>query len=174
MSARWIVPAALAAACATSMAQSSPRAHTETSFDLVVRAPYAETAPLFGPEGERVWAGKHWNPQWIYPQPGRDEQGGVFTIQHGPLQAVWAIARHDLDARQFQYVYTLGNLMLCTIDVRFTVLDSRSTGVHVTYTRTAISPEGDEHVAAMTEGDRRAGAEWQAAIDNYLATLKKH
>ena len=166
---------AMAGACAMATGQAAPaalRAHTETSFDVVVHALYKDAAALFGPEGERVWAGKHWDPQFIFPQPGSDTKGAVFTIQHGPLQAVWVIAQHDLEARHFQYVYYIGDLMVCTIDVRFTSLDPHRTKVHVTYARTAVSAQGDEHVAAMTEGDRRAGAEWQLAIDNYLATRK--
>jgi hypothetical protein len=145
------------------------RAHVETSFDLVVKAPYAETAKLFGPEGERAWAGKHWDPHFVFPETPRDEQGAVFTIEHGPLKAVWVIAQHDVEGRHFQYVYFLGQLMVCTIDVRFTSAGGNATGVHVTYARTAVTAEGDEHVATMAEGDRRAGAEWQAAIDQYLA-----
>jgi hypothetical protein len=164
--------AAITAVCAAAARQQGPRAHTETSFDLVVRAGYAETAALFGPEGERAWAGKHWDPQFVFPQPGRDQQGAVFTIQHGPLQAVWVIAQHDLEARHFQYVYVLGGLMACTIDVRFELVDAGTTKVHVIYARTAITPEADEHVAAMTDGDRKAGAEWQAGIDRYLAGHK--
>jgi hypothetical protein len=49
----------------------------------MVHAPFAKAAPLFGPEGERAWAGKHWNPEFIHPQPARDVEGAVFTIQHG-------------------------------------------------------------------------------------------
>jgi hypothetical protein len=163
--------------CAAAVAQAgtpiAQRAHTETSFELVVKAPYAEAAKLFGPEGERVWAGKHWDPQFLFPASPRDEQGAVFTIQHGPVQAVWVITRHDMEARHFQYVYFLGQMMVCTIDLWFTSPDASTTKVRVTYARTAVSPEGDEHVAAMTEGDRRAGAEWQGAIDEYLASHNK-
>src|SRR5215472_13766652 len=142
---RWMAMAVLATLCASAPAQQ-PRAHTETSFDLVVHAPYAETAALFGPEGERAWAGKHWDPHFVFPQPGKDEQGAVFTIQHGPLQAVWVIAQHDIAALHFQYVYVLGGLMACTIDVRFDLTDANATKVHVAYARTAIAPEADEHV----------------------------
>jgi len=169
---KGLVIAAMAGACTAAMAQADARVHTQTSFDVVVHAPYAETAALFGPEGERVWAGKHWDPQFIFPHPGRDEQGAVFTIQHGALQAVWIVAQHDLDARHFQYVYFLGNLMVCAIDVRFTPIDAGATKVHVTYDRTSVSADGDQHVGAMTEGDKRAGGEWQAAIDHYLASRK--
>lgn len=170
---KTLLTAAMAGVCTAALAQSgtSPagkRAHIETSFDVVVPAPYAEAAKLFGPEGERVWAGKHWDPQFIFPEPGRDEQGAVFTIQHGPLQAVWVIAQHDVEARHFQYVYFIPDAMVCTIDVRFTALDAATTKVHVTYLRTAVSEQGDEHVATMAESDRRAGQEWQTAIDRYL------
>src|SRR5581483_12525452 len=129
-----LVIAAMAGASALAFGQSAPvengaRAHAETSFDVVVHAPYADTAALFGPEGERAWAGKHWDPQFIFPQPGRDAEGAVFTIRHGSLQAVWVVAQHDLEARHFQYVYYLGDLMVCTIDVRFTLVDPNTTKV---------------------------------------------
>jgi hypothetical protein len=145
------------------------RARVETSFDVLVHAPYVQAARLFGPEGERAWAGKDWDPQFVYPQPGHDEQGAVFTIQHGPFEAVWVVARHDFEARHFQYVYVIAQIMVCTIDVEFTLVDAGTTNVHVTYVRTALSPQGDGRVAAMAKGDSSAGQEWQAAIDGYLA-----
>ncbi|MGA8729928.1 MAG: hypothetical protein WB608_14340 [Terracidiphilus sp.] len=145
------------------------RMHVQNSFDLIVHAAYAQTAPLFGPNGERAWAGKHWDPQFLHPQPGRDEEGAVFTVRHGPLNAVWVNTLLDTRGRHFQYVYFLSDLMVTVIDVRFKVIASTSTQVTVTYTRTALTAEGDAHVAAMSEGDRKAGPEWQQAIDAYLA-----
>jgi hypothetical protein len=169
------IPALVGAACMalpalaqTPMAQPEPLLRTSTSFDLVVHASYAKTAPLFGPEGERGWGGKHWNPEFIHPQPAHDEQGAVFTIKHGPYKAVWVNTAFDMDARHFQYVYFLPDLMVTVIDVRFKPLDADSTGVNVVYTRTAITAEGNEHVTTMTEGDKTAGKDWQKAIDDYL------
>ena len=170
---RAIAGALLIGVCAMAAGQAGTeqpgRAHQATAFDVVVRAPFAEAAQLFGPEGERVWAGSHWDPRFVYPQPPQDRQGAVFTIQHGPFQAVWVIARHDLEARHFQYVYVIPEIMACTIDVEFTPVDAGITKVHVTYARTALSAQGDEHVAAMTAGDRKAAVEWQTSIDRYLA-----
>jgi hypothetical protein len=62
--------------------------YVSNSFQFVVRAPLSRAAPLFGPEGERCWAGQHWNPQFHYPQPGKDVQGAVFTIQDGEHTSV--------------------------------------------------------------------------------------
>lgn len=147
--------------------------HLQTSFDVVVHLSYAETAPLFGPDGERVWAGKHWNPEFIYPQPARDVEGAVFTVKHGPHSAVWVTTRMDVEGRHFQYVYVLEDLLVTTIDVEFKPADAHTTNVHVTYARTAVTPEGNEHVAAMAEGDKGSGKEWQEAIDEYLASRKR-
>jgi len=146
---------------------------TQTAFDLVVHLPYAEAAPLFGPEGERPWAGKNWNPLFVYPQPARDEQGAVFTLHHGPVTATWVNTLFDLEARHFQYVYFIAEIMVTTIDVRFTPVDQQSTSVHVVYTRTALAPEGANHVTAFTAADQTAAHDWQSAIDRYLATRKR-
>src|SRR5258708_39695233 len=100
---RWMFPVIVAAWCAMPAAQAGAgpgsgledkRMHVETTFKVVVHAPYVETAELFGPEGERAWAGKQWDPQFLHPMPGRDEEGAVFTIRHGSLNAVWVVAQH--------------------------------------------------------------------------------
>lgn len=154
------------------IARPEPLMHVSTSFDLAVHASYAETAPLFGPEGERPWAGKHWNPEFIHPQPAADIEGAVFTIQHGTYKAVWVNTLFDLDARHFQYVYFIPHIMVTVIDLRFTAIAADQTGVHVVYTRTAVTSEGNEHVSAMSEGDKTAGKDWQKGLDAYLAGTK--
>ena len=151
-------------------------ARTQTDFDLVVPLPCPQAAALFGPEGERPWAGPHWDPQFLYPQPARDTEGAVFTVHHGSHDAVWVNTAFSLDNRHFQYVYFIPGILVTVIDVRFNPLpaagDDSTTAVHVVYTRTAITPEGNAHVATLTEGDKKAGTEWQQAIDAYLASRK--
>lgn len=160
----------------TALGQSDTTApqllRTQTAFELTVHLPYVEAAPLFGPEGERPWAGKHWNPKFLYPQPAHDEQGAVFTIQHGSVTAVWVNTLFDLDARHFIYSYFIPGIMVTTIDVRFTSADTKTTQVHVIYTRTALTPEGNDHVAAFTETDKTAAHDWQQSVDTYLASRK--
>ena len=164
---------ALPAFTQTSTAPPEALLHVSTSFDLVAHASYEKTAPLFGPEGERAWTGKHWNPEFIHPQPAADIEGAVFTIQHGPYKAVWVNTLFDLDARHFQYVYFLPDLMVTVIDLRFKPEHADSTAVHVVYTRTALTPEGNQHVTTMSEGDKTAGKDWQKGIDDYLAAVDR-
>jgi hypothetical protein len=167
-----LIAAAALAAPTLSQAVSTPPEqclHVSTSFDLVVHASYAVTAQLFGPNGERAWAGKHWNPEFIHPQPASDVEGAVFTVRHGPFNAVWVTTLADTQSRRFQYVYFMPDIMVTVIDVRFKPLTDNSTAVNVVYTRTALTAEGNPHVTAMSEGDKTAGKEWQQAIEDYLA-----
>jgi len=148
-----------------------PLTRRQTDFDLVVHLPYRQAAALFGPQGERPWAGPRWDPQFLYPQPAHDTEGAVFTVQHGHMNSVWVNTAFDLDGRRFQYVYFLPGILVTVIDVRFDPTSADSTAVHVVYTRTAITAEGNEHVDKMSAADAKAGPEWQQAIDSYLASL---
>jgi len=159
-----------ASALGQSAAHASQLLRTQTAFDIIMRLPYTEAAPLFGPEGERPWAGKHWDPQFLYPRPAHDEQGAVFTVQHGAATAVWVNTLFDLEASHFIYAYFIPGIMVTTIDVRFTPTNPTTTQVHVTYTRTALTLEGNDHVTKFTATDKSAAQNWQSEIDSYLAS----
>ena len=47
--------------------------------------------------------------------------------------------------------------------------DSTTTQVHVLYTRTALTPEGNDHVTTFTAKDKTAAHDWQQSIDAYLS-----
>jgi hypothetical protein len=151
---------------------SGPVAHVRNEFEFTVHAPYQVVAPLFGPEGERGWAGGHWNPQFLYPQPAQDTQGAVFTIRHGHHHAVWINTAFDTAARHYQYAYFIPDVMVVLIDVRFAEADAENTNVQVAYERTALNPEANERVKEMGDSDRNGGKEWGTAINEYLAKQK--
>jgi len=144
------------------------RAHVSNSFSFTVNAPMHDAAPLFGPEGERVWAGDDWNPQFVFPVPARDVEGAVFTVRHGEHTAVWVNTLFDLEGGHMQYVYVLADLLSTTIDVRLHPIDAAHTRVDVTYVRTALRPEADEHVLSLGKHDSAQGKEWADAINAYL------
>jgi hypothetical protein len=144
--------------------------HVRNSFQLLVRAPLARAATLFGPDGERCWAGPHWNPEFLYPQPGKDVQGAVFTIQHGPHKSVWINTLFDPSAGRIQYVSFIPETLVSTVDVRLTAVDLSNTSVKVTYARTALDAAANDEVEALGKRDRESGPEWQQAIEKCLAT----
>lgn len=147
---------------------ANSQAHVRNSFTLTVQAPFHEAALLFGPESERKWAGGDWDPQFVFPQPGKDVQGAVFTIQHESHQSVWVNTRFDVKRGQFQYVYFIPGILVTTIDVRLSPEGPTNTRVEVTYTRTALESRANEEVRALGERDRNSGKHWQESINAYL------
>jgi hypothetical protein len=143
-------------------------AHVSNTFHLVVRAPLSRAATLFGPEGERCWAGPHWNPEFVYPQPGQDLQGAVFAVQHGPHRAVWVNTLFDTVGGRMQYVSFIPDTLVFTVDVRLSAVDPTHTEVEVTYARTALNAAINDEVEAMGARDRENGPEWQEAIEKCL------
>lgn len=162
-------PLARQATTAQASAQAAP-VHVSNSFRIEVHAPLNTVAPLFGPEGERCWAGKHWDPVFLFPQPGRDVQGAVFTVQHGPHTSVLVNTIFDVTAGRMQYVAMIPDAMAFTVDVHLTAVNAATTDVEVTYVRTALNAGMNYEIAAMGAQDRQSGPEWQQAIEPYLKT----
>ena len=142
-------------------------AHAVASFDFTIDAPLSRAAPLFGPEGERAWAGNDWNPRFIHPRAAKDVQGAVFTIGHGGVQSVWVTTRFDLATGRMQYVVFTPGVMTTTIDVALTQ-DGARTRAKVTHVRTALSTEANAHVEARSRADAASGPEWSDAIAGLL------
>jgi hypothetical protein len=179
-----MTPALVAAAVALSLAfphlttpqmaepmQTPPHlAHVSNSFQFQLSSPLARVAPLFGPEGERCWAGQHWDPQFIHPQPAADVQGAVFTVQHGPHTSLWINTVFDLAAGRMQYVSVIPGRLISLIDVRLTPVGAARTAVEVTYARTALAPAASDDVTAMGTSDHDSGPHWQQAIEACLTT----
>jgi hypothetical protein len=152
-----------------SMAAQQPElVHVTNTFRLQLAASLDRVAPLFGPEGERAWAGEHWNPQFLYPAPAKDIQGAVFRIQRGQRTSVWVTTLFDLHAGRMQYVSFIDGVVVTTVDVNLTPADLSHTAVSVTYTRTALQPTANDDVRALGDKDRESGPEWQQAIEAFL------
>ena len=145
-----------------------PPMHVRTEFELTVDAPYNVAFPLFGPDGERAWAGADWNPQFVYPSPAADIRGTVFTVEHGAHQAVWVNTDFDVEGHHIQYAYFISDVMVTTINLSFIPLDSARTKVSVVYERTSLSIAANEQVQRFGAADRARGTEWEKAINAYL------
>ena len=153
---------------ATVTETQQPLAHVSNSFAFTVNASMHDAAPLFGPEGERAWAGDDWNPQFLFPAPARDVEGAVFTVRHGGHTSLWMNTLFDLGGGRMQYVSVLDDLVASTIDVRLHAIDAAHTRVDVTYARTALRPEANEHVNSLGKHDREQGKVWEASINAHL------
>jgi hypothetical protein len=143
-------------------------AHVSSSFHFIVHAPLSTAATLFGPDGERSWAGEDWNPQFLYPQPAKDIQGAVFTIQQRHGKSLWVTTLFDVPNGRMQYVSFVPEVRVSTVDVRLTSIDASTTRVEVTYVRTALDASANEEVQPLGQSDRQEGVQWQEAIETCL------
>jgi hypothetical protein len=149
------------------LAMTQPARVTNT-FQFHVRQPLQRTALLFGPEGERCWAGPGWDPQFQYPQPATDVEGAVFTVAHGPHTSIWVNTIFDTSAGRMQYVAVIPGVVASVIDVRLKSEGPKETDVEVTYTRTALNVSANEDVEALGKKDQESGPEWESAIEKCL------
>lgn len=162
-----------------SQAVAAELAHVSNTFQFQVAGALERLAPLFGPEGERKWAGEHWNPEFLYPRPAKDIQGAVFRVEHGQHASIWVNTIFDLARGRMQYVSFLDTVAVTTIDVSLVPSDKSHTVVTVTYTRTAVLPAANDDVRALGDKDRDSGPDWQRAIEDFLnrpspSTQKSH
>jgi hypothetical protein len=109
-----------------------------------------------------------WDPQFLYPQPPQDKAGVVFTVAHGGHTSTWITTVFEPEKGRIQHVYFIPGAMVTLIDIRLTPVGIADTRVHVTYERTALAPEMNDHVQRMGNSDRQSGDHWQLAIENYL------
>jgi hypothetical protein len=146
----------------------TPMSRARSEFTFTIHTPQAVAFPLFGPEGERPWAGPHWDPQFVYPKPAQDIEGAVFRIHHGHHDATWVNTAFDAQAGHAAYVYIIAGKLATRIDVQLTPIDPATTKVRVLYERTALDPSIYEDVREMAQTDPQMGADWEKSISGYL------
>lgn len=154
------------------VASDAPPIQVENSFDFAVHGDFAQIAPLFGGYAERAWGGDQWRPHFVYPQPPHDVPGEVFTTAHGHNTVYWVNTAMDLDAGHFQYVYVMPDFQTTVIDVHLTRSAKREVAVHVTYKRTALQSQLNDHIVELGNKDRESGKEWQTGIQAFLDRKK--
>lgn len=151
-----------------SAAAEEPLAHVRSEFNFIVKAPMEVAALLFGPDAERGWGGGAWNPQFFYPQPGRDVPGAVFAVRHGQHESIWVTTVFDLQGGHLQFVSVVSGATAMTIDIHIVPHGKDNSAVSVAYERTALDPQANEHVQELAKADVNSGAHWESAINDYL------
>lgn len=162
-----IVLSALAQGCHSQSVPAAPT-HIISKFHFSIAAPFERVAPQFGPKAELAWGDPQWTPHFVYPQPGKDIAGAVFTVPHGDSNSIWVNTNYDPVGGHMQYVYVIAEAMVCVIDVHVIPSDRSHTEVEVTYTRTALKPEHNEGVSHLAQKDAQSGPEWQRYVEHAL------
>jgi hypothetical protein len=142
-------------------------AHETRNATIRLNAPPARAFEMFTPLGERAWA-KGWDPEFLHPVNGEGCEGSVFITRAGGVETIWTTIAHDPPARAAYSRVTPG-LHAVVVQVRLRPADD-GTLADVSYAFTALTPAGNDAVAAMAEGFDGWMEEWETSINRALST----
>lgn len=131
-----------------------------SSFEIGL-AP-ADAMELFTPEGERVWAGEHWDPRYpaalVHGATG-GERGTVFVTAHDGEATIWVAMGRDADS--VTYARVPPRRLAGIVSVRCTPARDEATNVEVTYDTSSLSDAADAELDRFAGGYDAFVASWQ-------------
>jgi hypothetical protein len=134
-----------------------------------IEASPAEVMPLLCPVRETEWA-SGWDPALVVSASGVVERDCLFTTPDGEREATWVVTEHEPSRGLVElFKVTPGFAVVRVRIVLESAGDPARTAAEVTYTYTALGPEGEAFVRGRTEA---AYAEfmrtWEAELNQYL------
>ena len=133
-----------------------------TSFHLAADA--ADAFPMFGPIGEKLWAGPDWKPQVLWPAEERDVEGMVFRLPNG---SVWVNVRFDRGAGIAEYIHFFEDVVT-RIRVEIRALDAETSRAEVHYAWTATTSAAAQRVIERAAATRESLPAWSEKINAAL------
>jgi hypothetical protein len=116
---------------------------------------------LFTATGERRWA-PGWDPR--FPEGDDDRTpGAVFVTVHGTQETTWVVVTSQPGER-IAYARVSSEGTAGTVEVICDAAGPEKTEVTVTYRLTALTSEGQHHLARFSDDFEREIDGWQAAI----------
>ena len=144
---------------------AAPPSAQTASFTL--EASCRQAFPLFTAAGERLWAGPSWSPEML---SGSVRRGSVFRTRADGREAVWVVTNYHPDRGQVSYARIAQGSNMGLVDVRCQNLSPRHSRITVSYTLTALSPEGTTFVTRFLEKKhfKHYIGEWKRSLDAFL------
>lgn len=165
--------AAIAAVVVVAGPTHKPAAHGSHTAALTLHAPVARIFAYFGPVREAEWAAG-WTPEMLYSPLPEGGEGAVFRTAAQGKEMLWQLARWDERGRHVTYITVIAGERMGRIDIQCEDLAGGKSRCAVTYSYTALGPEGETFIAAFTaEQHRERVAHWEQAINHLLATGKR-
>jgi hypothetical protein len=128
----------------------------------------AEVFPLLCPVREVEWVAG-WLPGVVYSDSGVAERDCIFTTPDGEREAVWAIIEHDPAGGVVEMLKLTPGYLVTRLRITLAPSPRGGTAATVTYTYTALGPEGERYVAERTEAAYEEFMRtWEAALNRYL------
>jgi hypothetical protein len=136
--------------------------HEHARATLALTASADRAFPMFGPNGERAWAGPEWDPEVLWADGPGDREGMVFR-QKGE---VWVNVRFDPREHVAEYV-RFGPAVVTRIRVALSPRGDDTCAANVRYDWIALSEEGNAEVVRRREG---MTIDWEEAVNEALGS----
>jgi hypothetical protein len=155
----------------------SANSRVRHSYVQRIHAPAKRVFAVLEPVEEVKWA-PGFEFEWVYakeaPEAKSGQEGDVFITRHSSglgshNTAIWVISRRDVRAGRVQFVRTIPDLTVTQIDIHVAP-DGNESKCEITYTFTALSERGREHLRGMAkEHFDQEMKEWEEQVETYLA-----
>jgi hypothetical protein len=152
----------------------SPPVRVTRTFTQRLEAPAEQVLPLLCPVRETEWV-EGWAPRLVLSTSGVVERDCVFTTPDGEREATWMVTEHDPASGLVEMVKVTPGFLVVRLRILLRPLNEPpvETAADVTYTYTALGPEGEAFVAARTEAAYEAFMRgWESALNAHLRRLR--
>ncbi len=165
----------IGAAAFTAIASDTP--FETVAFDhtgtVVLNGAPGDVCPLFEPGKHGLWKTK-WSPVVLFTPSAGTLLGQVLrvTAHHDDGQAmIYYVYAHDPGAMEIKYLITYGKIEVQKIEIRCERGANGATEATIRTMTIGLDGLGNNAVRHYVEGDgvERRKANWQAAINDYLA-----
>lgn len=144
--------------------------HVVRSGSFSIAAEPARVLPCFTPEGERAWV-PGWDPEVLHPRTGAAAAGAVFRTGRGAEETLWLWLVYDAANGITEYARITHGSRIGAVRVHVEPEGPVGSRVTVRYELTALSPAGNDVLAAFTEPAFAAMlVEWQGAVSTVVVT----
>ncbi|MGD2185922.1 MAG: hypothetical protein PVI71_07335 [Desulfobacterales bacterium] len=128
---------------------------------------------LICPVKEAEWL-DGWDYDLIFSHSGFAEKGCVFTSKSvGEKDTIWLITKRDDAARETNFARLTPDSRVAEVTVRVEAYGKHTSRVHITYTVTALTEEGNRFIENFTEENFVKDMKfWEATMNHYLKTGK--
>ena len=141
------------------------------NYIQTINAEPAKVHTLICPVKEAEWL-DGWDYDLIFSQSGFAEAGCVFISRTaGEKETIWLITRRDDQNYETEFVRVTPQSRIACLTVRIEDGGNHTSRMHVAYTFTALTAQGNQFIENFTEKNFVKDMQfWEATLNHYLET----
>ena len=157
------------------MSSAKPKAfeakRVTRNYIQTIKAEPSKVHALICPVKEAEWL-DGWDYDLIFSQSGFAEAGCVFISRtEGERETIWLITRRDDQNCETEFARITPGSRIANLTVRIEAGGNHTSRMHIAYTFTALTEEGNQFIENFTEENFVKDMKfWEASMNHYLET----